>query len=94
MNNNFLQPIFNEKDLTVYENFINSNDFKNAKNETFSSFLNNSIGKNIKIYVAVGNQLTARQGKLLGVYSNYLIITKNHEKIAIRLSEIKFISFA
>lgn len=94
MNNNFLQPIFNEKDLTVYENFINSNDFKNAKNETFSSFLNNSIGKNVKIYVAVGNQLTARQGKLLGVYSDYLIITQNREKIAIRLSEIKFISFA
>ncbi len=92
MNDNFLKPIFNETDLTLYENFINSPEFKNTKSETFSSLLKNSVGKNIKIYIAVGNQLTARQGKLLDVFNDYIILSQNREKLAIKLCEIKFVS--
>lgn len=92
MNDNFLQPIYNENDLSAYENFINSPDFKINKNETFSSLLKNSVGKNIKIYMVIGNQLNQRQGKLLGVHNDYLTLTQNREKIAIKLCEIKFVS--
>lgn len=94
MNDNFLQPIYNEKDLATYERYINLPDFKTTKSETFSSFLQSSIGKNVKIYITVGNQLNNRQGKLSGVFSDYLTLSQNCEKIAIKLSEIKFISFA
>ena len=91
MYDNFLQPIYNESDLTVYESYINSPEFKTVKNESFSSFLNGSIGKTVKIYMVVGNQLTARQGKLSGVFCDYLTLTQNREKIAVKLCEIKFI---
>lgn len=93
MNDNFLQPIYNEKDLTTYERYINLPDFKTTKKETFSSFLNYYIGKNVKIYIAVGNQLNIRQGNISAIYDDFLILAQTREKIAIKLSEIKFISF-
>ena len=92
MNDNYLQPLYSENDLKIYESFINSHDFKTTKNETFSSFLQSSIGKNIKVYIVVGNQLNLRHGKLSAVYSDFLILVQNREKIVIKLSEIKFIS--
>ena len=92
MNDNLLKPILNENDLLAYENLINSPDFKKERNETFSSLLKNSVGQNIKIHMVVGNQLTTRQGKLLGVYNDYIAVTQNREKLAIKLNEIKFIS--
>lgn len=92
MYDNFLQPIYNENDLTIYENYINSPDFKDTKNETFSSLLNSSIGKAVKIYIVVGNQLNVRQGKLSGVFNDYLTLFLNRQKFAIKLCEIKFIS--
>lgn len=91
MNDNFLKSILNESDLEAYANFINLPEF-NSKKETFSSLLNNTIGKSIKIYIAVGNQLFARQGKLSGVFDDFLILTQNREKIAVKFCEIKFIS--
>lgn len=92
MYDNFLQPIYNDNDLKIYENYINSLDFKDTKNETFSSFLNSSIGKTVKIYIVVGNQLNVRQGKLSGVFNDYLTLFQNRQKFAIKLCEIKFIS--
>lgn len=92
MKDNFLQPIYNENDLQIYESFINSPELKNTKSENFSSFLSDYIGKNIKIYIAVGNQLNVRYGKLSGVFRDYLILIQSREKIAIKLCEIKFIS--
>ena len=50
------------------------------------------IYKSIKIYIAVGNQLFARQGKLSKVFEDFLILTQNREKIAVKFCEIKFIS--
>ena len=92
MNDNFLKPIYNENDLETYENFINSPDFKSTKNETFSSFLKNLVKRNIKIYIVIGNQLTVRQGKLLEVFSDYIILSHGREKLVFKLCEIKFIS--
>ncbi len=92
MNDNFLKPIYNENDLEAYDNFINSPDFKSTKTETFASLLECSMGKSIKIFIAVGNQLIARQGKLLGVFNDYLTLLGNREKISIKLCDIKFIS--
>ena len=92
MNENILKPIMNENDLEFYGNFINSPDFKRERNETFFSLLKNSVSKNIKIYMVVGNQLITRQGKILGVYSDYITLLQNREKLAIKLCEIKFIS--
>ncbi len=92
MDDNFPIPIFSDEDLTVYENYINSSAFSKPKTETFYELLKTLIGKNIKIYLVFGNQLTARQGKLLNVFNDYIILCKNCEKMAIKLSEIKFIS--
>ncbi len=92
MDNNFPVPIFSDKDLTIYENYINSAEFSKPKNETFYELLKAYIGKNIKIYIVFGNQLSARQGKLLNVFDDYIFLCKNREKLAIKLSEIKFIS--
>lgn len=91
MNDNFPIPIFNDDDLTVYENYLNSLNVK-LNNETFYELLKANVGKNIKIYIVFGNQLTARQGKLLNVFNDYIVLCKNREKLAIKLSEIKFIS--
>lgn len=90
MNDNFPIPIFSDDDLTVYENYINS--LNKPNNNTFCELLKGHIGKSIKIYMVFGNQLTARQGKLLNVFDDYIILCKNREKLAIKLSEIKFIS--
>ena len=92
MNDNFLKSILNESDLEAYEKFISLPEFNNTKIENFSSLLNNAIGKSIKIYIAGGNQLFARQGKLSGVFDDFLILTQNREKIAVKFCEIKFIS--
>lgn len=92
MNNDFLKPIYTEKDLSTYEDYINSPDFKPHKNNTFSSLLKNSKGNTIKIYIAVGNQLTVRQGRLLEVFDDYIAILQNREKLFIKLTEIKFIA--
>lgn len=92
MNNDFLQPIHNENDLTIYENFINSQNLKIANTENFQSFLNNNIGNYIKIFIAVGNQLITRQGRLLKLCNDYLILSQPREKIAIKLCDIKFLS--
>ena len=92
MNDNFLQPIFNENDLSAYEKFINSPELKTKKRENFSAFLKNSIGKSIKLYIAVGNQLTARHGRLLNVFEDYIVLLQNREKTVIKLTEIKFIT--
>ncbi|MBO5090057.1 MAG: hypothetical protein IJD00_06985 [Clostridia bacterium] len=91
MNDNFPIPIFSDDDLTVYENYLNSLNVK-LNNETFYELLKANVGKNIKIYIVFGNQLTARQGKLLNVFNDYIVLCKNREKLAIKLSEIKFIS--
>ena len=91
MDNNFPVPIFSENDLEIYENFINSPDFNAVQTPNFSSFLKSLNGKNIKIYITVGNQLTYRQGRLLNVFDDYIILAQNCIKIAIKLSEIKFI---
>ena len=92
MKEEYLKPILNENDLVSYENFINSSDFSKPKNQTFSSLLKNSVGKNIKIYIVVGNGLTAKYGKLLSVFDDYIMLFQNREKTAIKLTEIKFIS--
>ena len=92
MNDNYLQPLYSENDLKIYESFLNSPDFSKPKSQTFNSLLKNSIGKNIKVYIAVGNQLTARQGKLLTVFDDYIMLSQSREKTAIKLTEIKFIS--
>ncbi len=92
MKENFLQPIINENDLFTYEELLHSNEFKTQKRENLSSFLKSSQNKNIKIYIAVGNQLTARQGKLLNVFDDYIMLSQSREKTAIKLTEIKFIS--
>lgn len=92
MNNDFLQPIYNENDLEHYEEYINSNYFKQAGNKTFTLLLNNSIGKNIKIFITVGNNLILRQGKLLGIFDDYLTISQNREQLAVKLYDIKFVS--
>ena len=91
MDDNFPIPIFSDDDLTVYENYLNSLNVK-LNNETFYELLKANVGKNIKIYIVFGNQLTARQGKLLNVFNDYIVLCKNREKLAIKLSEIKFIS--
>ena len=91
MNDNFPIPIFSDDDLTVYENYLNSLNVK-LNNETFYELLKANVGKNIKIYIVFGNQLTARQGKLLNVFNDYIVLCKSREKLAIKLSEIKFIS--
>ena len=92
MNNDFLQPIYTENDLDNYEKYINSTYFKQTTNKSFTLLLNSSIGKNIKIFIPVGNNLTLRQGKLLGVYDDYLTISLNREKLAVKLCDIKFVS--
>lgn len=91
MDDNFPIPIFSDDDLTVYENYLNSLNVK-PNNETFYELLKANVGKNIKIYIVFGNQLTAREGKLLNVFNDYIVLCKNREKLAIKLSEIKFIS--
>lgn len=91
MDDNFPIPIFSEKDLTVYENYLNSLNNK-PNNENFYGLLKANIGKSIKIYIVFGNQLAARQGKLLNVFSDYIVLCKNREKLAIKLNEIKFLS--
>ena len=90
MNDDFLQPIFSENDLIEYENFINTITPKVSQN--FTDFLNGLMNKRIKIFMVVGNQLIAKQGKVLEVNSDYIILLQNCEKLAIKLCEIKFLS--
>ena len=90
MNDNYLQPIYNENDLIQYENFINTITPKQTTN--FTEFIKNLKGKKIKIFMVVGNQITARQGKVLEVNNDYIILCQNCEKLAIKLCEIKFLS--
>ena len=92
MNDNYLQPIYNETDLEMYENFINSTNFKITNNDDFQSFLNSNIGNCIKLFITIGSQLITRQGKLLKVCNDYIILSQPREKLAVKLCDIKFLS--
>ncbi len=92
MSDNLPTPIFNDNDLTVYENFINSINLKDNKNNDFSQFLTSNLNKIIKVYVVVGNNLTTRQGRLLNVGKDYIVLSQTREKLIVKLTDIKFLS--
>lgn len=87
MQNNFPSPIVSEKDLTVYENYLNNGSKPAVKpiSRTFvpetltnpiflPAYLKNHIGKLVKIESLVGDCLQARIGTLLEVGADFAVI--------------------
>ncbi len=88
----FLNPIFDEKDLETYEEFL-KNELKNTNSETFENFLQTLLGKQIKVDCLLGNHLESRSGKLIKIGEDFLLLRlQNCSQLLINKSLIKFIS--
>lgn len=108
MENNFPIPIVNEKDLSVYENYLRQdNKAKNMpiKNKSYvpetltnpvflPAFLKNHIGKLVKIESLVGDCLQVKMGTLLDVGADFIVIklNQNCSSMVIEGRSIKFIT--
>ena len=105
MNNDFPIPLSCESDLTVYENYLKQNNaeltFENnvkpeiLKNQMFlPAYLNNHIGKLVKIEALVGECLQTRIGWLYEIGADYVVIklNQNCSSMVIEGKCIKFIT--
>lgn len=90
MENKFPVPIINEKDLKVYEDFLNADspkkrNFPKTANKSYvpetlvnsvflPAYLKSHIGKLMKIECLIGNRIEIRIGTLLEVGADFLVI--------------------
>ncbi len=98
--------ISNEKDLTIYENYIEKNNFKINTQTTnqemtiyqglknLNEYLNNLKGKLIKVESMINNQSSSRIGILLDIGTDYLVLKLNISccSLIIPLNTVKYIT--
>ena len=97
---NFLPTIVSEKDLNIYENYLNKDKNKypvsieNPTNNLLPSYLYTHIGKLIKTESVIGENIICKVGKLLQVGNNFLVIKLKDTcaTTVIELSSVKFIT--
>lgn len=97
---NFLPAIVSEKDLNIYENYLNKDTAKypvsieNPKNNSLPNHLHNHIGKLIKTESVIGETVICKIGKLLQVGNNFLVVKLPNAcaTTVIELSSVKFIT--
>lgn len=113
MENKFPCPIISEKDLNVYEDYLNNNRNKevktknitvpknnrnltvnNQKSMTATEYLNNQIGKLVRVESLIGNCLEKRVGTLVVVGSDFIVIKlyQGCSTMVCEASSIKYIT--
>ncbi len=89
MNDSFPVPIFNENDLEIYENYINSE----IPSKELANYLSRHIGKPVKIEALISNRIEIKSGILMEVGKDFLVLKLPEcQSIIIEGSCIKFIT--
>lgn len=100
MEQNLPKFISNDKDLNLYESFLNkeSNRYKKYTHTdsllTFSEYLKNKIGSTVKIDILISNRNHSKTGALITVGTDFIVIKPSNTSYttAIALKDIKFLN--
>ncbi len=88
MNDSFPVPIINERDLEIYDKYINEDNVK-----SLPEYLKCHIGKPIKVEAVILNKIETKIGVLMDVGKDFLVLKLPEcQSMIIEGSCIKFIT--
>lgn len=103
MQSQFLGSIKDDNDLTLYENYLNSQRTRYTEKKMkqleqkpkYESYLDRYKGKNVKLDIAVGGSLISRIGILFEIDKDYLMLKLNGRNpcdLTVKKNAVIFIS--
>ena len=91
MDDNLPIPIYSDKDLLFYENYLNR-EFPSTNTENSYEYLNKFLKSIVKIDCGIGNRIESKIGILDSINEDFLVIIQNQKKCIILLKCVKFIT--